>query len=534
MAPLSEVILTSSSSSATASGSTTLHDFTTSLQLSTLKPSSPGPNSTAYIQTQYGQGGICATVMEGKPLMNVWAWQKEQLHQKIPLPEKLTCFTISPTSTYCAGGTQTGHIYLWELSSGLLFNSFDAHYRRINILKFTSDGLGLISGSDDSGVSVWSVASLVSNDLQKEIPTALCNLSDHTLPITDIQIGLGSFPNECRVLTSSVDHTVKLWQLTSPATLLSTYHLPAPPTSLAFDPMERAFWASAGKEVFAVRLFERRSGEEGGEDEEAVVVGKGKGKVKARGGGGVGEVIRIERTTGGEAAVVLNDTITTLSLSLSTSHLLLGTSTGQIHIHSLPSLQHLRTLSPAAHKSCPITHISTLLRPSDLHGHVSLGSVGSGDAGDEKWAIKTVGTLERMRVGRREREKHEVGWMMGEVDDIFSLLPLTAPFALTSTNSSSSHTTSTVAPSSSTPSSTADATSSATQISSLEGEVARLKADLAKAKALNDKMWEGVVAGSLGTSTKVAGAAGTNATASTAPVKGSTTEGGGGGGKRRR
>jgi hypothetical protein len=76
MAPLSEVILTSSSSSSTASGSTTLHDFTTSLQLSTLKPSSPGPNSTAYIPTAYGQGGICATVMEGKPLMNVWAWQK--------------------------------------------------------------------------------------------------------------------------------------------------------------------------------------------------------------------------------------------------------------------------------------------------------------------------------------------------------------------------------------------------------------------------------------------------------------------------
>ena len=52
-------------------------------------------------------------------------------------------------------------------------------------------------------------------------------------------------------------------------------------------------------------MFERRNGEEGGEDEEAVVVGKGKGKVKARGGGGVGEVIRIERTTGGEAGVVL-------------------------------------------------------------------------------------------------------------------------------------------------------------------------------------------------------------------------------------
>jgi len=118
------------------------------------------------------------------------------------------------------------------------------------------------------------------------------------------------------------------------------------------------------------------------------------------------------------------------------------------------------------------------------------------------------------------------------VSQIFSLLPLTAPFALTSNpTSSSSHTTAT---SSSTPSSAsaADATSSATQISSLEGEVARLKADLVKAKALNDKMWEGVVAGSLGTSTKVAGAAGTNASVpATAPVKGSTE---GGGGKRRR
>lgn len=111
-----------------------------------------------------------------------------------------------------------------------MFNSFDAHYRRINILKFTSDGLGLISGSDDSGVSVWSVASLVSNDLQKEIPTAYCNLSDHTLPITDIQIGLGSFPNECRVLTSSVDHTVKVSPLSDLTSCRRAIRIPRLPS----------------------------------------------------------------------------------------------------------------------------------------------------------------------------------------------------------------------------------------------------------------------------------------------------------------
>jgi hypothetical protein len=79
-----------------------------------------------------------------------------------------------------------------------------------------------------------------------------------------------------------------------------------------------------------------------------------------------------------------SETITSLSLSLSSSALLLGTSTGQIQIHAIPSLQHLRTISPAAHKGCPVTHLSTFLKPSDLHG------------------------LERMRVGRGEREKHEV------------------------------------------------------------------------------------------------------------------------------
>lgn len=58
--------------------------------------------------------------------------------------------------------------------------------------------------------------------------------------------------------------------------------------------------------MFAVRLFERRTGEEGGEDDEPVsTVAKGKGKVKARGGGGAGEVIRIERSSGGEGTVLV-------------------------------------------------------------------------------------------------------------------------------------------------------------------------------------------------------------------------------------
>lgn len=51
--------------------------------------------------------------------------------------------------------------------------------------------------------------SLLANELQHETPAPYCVLSDHTLPITDIVCGSGSFPH-CRVLTSSLDHSVKV------------------------------------------------------------------------------------------------------------------------------------------------------------------------------------------------------------------------------------------------------------------------------------------------------------------------------------
>lgn len=40
-------------------------------------------------------------------------------------------------------------------------------------------------------------------------PTAYATLTDHTLPITSIAVGLGTFPH-CRLLTASLDATCKV------------------------------------------------------------------------------------------------------------------------------------------------------------------------------------------------------------------------------------------------------------------------------------------------------------------------------------
>jgi pre-rRNA-processing protein IPI3 len=85
MSPIpSETLLIASSSSATASGSTTLHELSTAQLLLTLKPSSALPNCTASVPTRHGKGGIVMAVQEGKALAGVWAWQKVRQPRCLP------------------------------------------------------------------------------------------------------------------------------------------------------------------------------------------------------------------------------------------------------------------------------------------------------------------------------------------------------------------------------------------------------------------------------------------------------------------
>ena len=212
--------------------------------------------------------------------------------------------------------------------------TIDAHYRPISVLEFSHDDSALVSGGEDAGVSVWSIGRLVfplipflrllrvcilhrlMNATPMDPPTPFATLTDHTLPITAIAVGLGTFP-KCRILTASSDATVKviskslatrsryspspiqIWDFsTSTPTLLSTFSFPSPVSHIAWDPLERFFFAAGpvpptapgnegsaengkkfgGSRVMRVDLFKRRRDEMGYEMTEAV------------GGGGRGEI----------------------------------------------------------------------------------------------------------------------------------------------------------------------------------------------------------------------------------------------------
>jgi len=376
--------------------------------------------------------------------------------------------------TFFAGGTSQGRIYLWEVSSGILFNAWDAHYRQINVLRFTQDGAALISGSDDSGISVWSMSRLLDEDSQNTLSLPYFTLTDHTLPVTDILCGMGSFP-ECRVLTSSVDHSVKLWDLSS-RSLLTTFMFPQAISCLAWEPTEKMFFAASSSEdgsIYQMNLFRQLEEKTKGSTVEAI------------GGGGVNDIIRVlDYSEGSQKKRLINvgQPISCISMSL-TSNLLVGTSTGLILVYDSPTHQLIRTIS--THKGLSISHLATFLKPIDLIGHVSL-SFSSTITTVDTIPVKPIMPFQRMR-DSKTREMHEVSMMLptqnSNYEDesmLYSREALLRDHAyFTAPNSSGTR--------------LDDTTTLQSRVSDLEAEVGLLRSQLGQAKGVNDLMWETVV-----------------------------------------
>ncbi|KAJ6624937.1 WD40 repeat-like protein [Mycena sp. CBHHK59/15] len=463
----------------TGPGVISIHDLQTGSTLASFKQTNAAPHGTAVVQSQDGHGGILLAAQHDKSILNVYNFQKDQISLKIVLPEKLSCIAIDHSGDFCAGGTSQGRIYLWEVASGILFNSWDAHYRQVTVLKFTRDGVALLSGSEDSGVSVWSVSRLLDDDMQGDLPLPYCALSDHTLPVTDIACGIGPFPN-CRVLSSAIDHSVKLWDLSS-RTLLTTFQFPQPISCLAWDLTERMFFAaSKDGSIHQMNLFRYREDKSGGHVMEAI------------GGAGVTDIIRVgdeeQRRAQKRRLISAGEPVVSIAISLTSTLLLAGTSTGIIHIYDIPSHQLLRSIS--THKGLSITHLATMLKPPDLIGHVSL-SIHAGTSTADAIPVKPVAPFQRMR-DPKSREAHEVTMILPVQDKASIIRPVVY------TDEASLYTTEAllrdhnyfVQP---TPSAGQDAVSLQSKVNELETEVLRLREQLGKAKGLNDAMWENVV-----------------------------------------
>lgn len=199
--------------------------------------------------------------------------------------------------------------------------------------------------------------------------------------------------------------------------LLTTFQFPRPISVLALDFAERLFFAaSADGFIHQVNIFRQR------ED-------KLSRAMEAVGGAGSMDMIRITDEdlqaarkrliavgyvarfcVNQETHTLYRQSVITMTISLTSSLLLVGTSAGLIHSYDIASHQLLRTIS--THKGLSISYLATMLKPPDLVGHVSL-SLGTNNSADSRDTIpaRTVAAFQRMR-DPKQREAHEVSMFL--------------------------------------------------------------------------------------------------------------------------
>ncbi|XP_038311716.1 WD repeat-containing protein 18 isoform X1 [Canis lupus familiaris] len=181
--------------------------------LLTYRGGQAGPRGLALLNGEY----LLAAQL-GKNYISAWELQrKDQLQQKIMCPGPVTCLTTSPNGLYVLAGIAES-IYLWEVSTGNLLVILSRHYQDVSCLQFTGDSSHFLSGGKDCLVLAWSLCSVLQVDPSRT-PAPRHVWSRHTLPITDLHCGFGG--PLARVATSSLDQTVKLWEVSSGELLLS-------------------------------------------------------------------------------------------------------------------------------------------------------------------------------------------------------------------------------------------------------------------------------------------------------------------------
>lgn len=447
-----------------------------------------------------GTGGCIAAIEPDKAVLTMYSWQRDQPLTRIVLPQKMTCVSLAPHAAFVATGTGDGRLFVWEVATGALLASWEAHYRAITSIAWTSDAAALVTASDDTRVCVWSWPSVLGyTDLAggaRAPPAPYATLADHTLDITDVHVSSGAFPQQVRVWTASRDGTLKAWDLAT-RQLTSTYAFDGAIAAMAVDALERFVCVALGDRVYRLDLFVDNT---------------------YRGGHGArGATEHVHDAP----SLVVPAPATALALSTQSSHLAVGTQHGSIHLVDVPTLQTIRTLSGSgggstaaasasasasanAHASAatPITFLHILPAPADLATHTQLRTTrrtadpaAANSAYMDDVALPPIAP-HFARTLAAPLDAPPVMLKLGDAHgshtrDIHRALtvPSTSGVAPARASAAPAH----AAASAAAPAATAATATGDAAPHALEAKVRTLEAQVQRAKALNDQMWQRLV-----------------------------------------
>ena len=334
-------------------------------------------NGTAI--TGIGPGERIFTAVPNKALINVYSWGKESVDQRIPIPEALTCITLinHPNGSnsdnddnqlyklpnyrvpwLLAGGSKSGKLYIWELSSGNLLCVRDAHYQGITTIKGSSCGTFLITGGEDARCLVWNLAELISiYDKSDHQVKPYWQITDNTLPLTDLCLNDTHNINDLKLYTTSEDSTVRIYDIVTKS-LLTTFILPSSAECITKDPANRALYVGLNNGlVRSIPLYSINS-------HTSVLESIG----------GMNKIITVDADpnlketfvahqqktkTGDDKPVV----VTKLTISFDGTSIISGDSEGRVFVSDIVTKQVVKSFTPC---NSPIAYIAVETVPDDF------------------------------------------------------------------------------------------------------------------------------------------------------------------------
>lgn len=145
-----------------------------------------------------------------------------------------SCLAVHPDGLSLVLGGEGGRLIVWQIATGeQLVRLEEAHYARIVVARFSTDGSHLVTGSADGSVRIWSWTALLTarTDYAQGFASPLhYTFTEHTQGVADVQVGFGVEGN-FRLVTVAADGMACLYDCLDGA-LLAKFTLPAPLVSV--------------------------------------------------------------------------------------------------------------------------------------------------------------------------------------------------------------------------------------------------------------------------------------------------------------
>ncbi|KAL0488810.1 wdr18 [Acrasis kona] len=187
---------------------------------------------------------VCAQI--DRPSISIYDIRREEPLYVCSLAEKITC--VETYGKYCFGGSESGAIYVWDVTSGELIRRCEAHLRAIECI-VVQNGF-IVTGGSDTIIYVFSLTELldVRTDPSSKI-APLHSITSHALSLSSIKVTLK------HIISTSLDRTVKIHDLATATELLSIT-FPSGVLCVCVDSSEHIIRAGcANGNIYEVNLY---------------------------------------------------------------------------------------------------------------------------------------------------------------------------------------------------------------------------------------------------------------------------------------